>query len=79
MKDAPIVELIKACRKLKKATEQREARTKHFQELAARARNEGRNLSHLINAPTVFDIGNICNEILNALEKVEKANEISQN
>lgn len=68
-----IHELITACRKLREAHDERWERTKKLQELATQARQEGRSLSHLVdNPPRVWDIGNVCDDILAALKKVER-------
>lgn len=77
MKTKAIDKLIDACRKLKSAHDERWERTKNLRELATRARKEGKNLSHLIDeSPTVFDVGDICNEIIDCLEEIDKEKEV---
>lgn len=64
--------LIEAAREMKRINDEQRAHTVKLQQLAAEARNTGENLSHRIQ-PRAFDYGNAMMDLLDALEKYDKA------
>ncbi len=64
--------LVIACKRLKSAFDERVNRTRALQQLAAEARRTKTSQSHRIdNTPNVFNVEDVCMQILEALEKLE--------
>lgn len=67
-----LARLLDAAREMRRINDEQRAHTVAIQKLAAEARSTGENLSHRI-PPRAFDYGNAMMDLLDALEKYDKA------
>ena len=65
--------LLAAAREMRRINDLQRAYTVEIQQLASEARRTGENLTHRIRQPQAFDYGNAMMDLLDALDKHEKA------
>lgn len=66
------IPLTDACDKLRVSVDKRHEYTQKIQELASEARRTGKSQSHRIPSPTVHDVGDRVDEILEALKEIKR-------